>query len=42
MHGAVSLELKGYYLKTERADELFDAAVNAVLRSLQMEPASTQ
>lgn len=39
MHGAVSLELKGYYLKTERADELFDAAVNAVLRSLQMEPA---
>jgi len=31
MHGAVSLELKGYYLKTERADELFDAAVNAVL-----------
>lgn len=39
MHGAVSLELKGYYLKTERADELFDAAVNAVLRSLQMGPA---
>jgi AcrR family transcriptional regulator len=38
MHGAVSLELKGYYLKSERADELFDAAVNAVLRSLQMEP----
>lgn len=37
MHGAVSLELKGYYLKTERAAELFDAAVNAVLRSLQME-----
>lgn len=36
MHGAVSLELKGYYLKTERADELFDAAVDAVLRSLQM------
>jgi len=36
MHGAVSLELKGYYLKTERANELFDAAVNAVLRSLQM------
>lgn len=35
MHGAVSLELKGYYLKTERADELFDAAVNAVLKSLQ-------
>lgn len=38
MHGAVSLELKGYYLKTERADELFDAAVNAVLRSLQLPP----
>lgn len=36
MHGAVSLELKGYYLKTERADELFDAAVNAVLRSLRV------
>ncbi|MGE5649498.1 MAG: TetR/AcrR family transcriptional regulator [Bacillota bacterium] len=36
MHGAVSLELKGYYLKTERADELFEAAVDAVLRSLQM------
>lgn len=35
MHGAVSLELKGYYLKTERADELFNAAVNAVLLSLQ-------
>ncbi|NEX63228.1 TetR/AcrR family transcriptional regulator [Noviherbaspirillum galbum] len=35
MHGAVSLELKGYYLKTERADELFDAAVNAVLKSLR-------
>lgn len=38
MHGAVSLELKGYYLKTERADELFNAAVTAVLRSLQMGP----
>lgn len=35
MHGATSLELKGYYLKTERADELFNAAVNAVLTSLQ-------
>lgn len=35
MHGAVSLELKGYYLKTERANELFDAAVRAVLLSLQ-------
>ncbi|HEX8955001.1 MAG TPA: TetR/AcrR family transcriptional regulator [Burkholderiaceae bacterium] len=39
MHGAVSLELKGYYLKTERADELFDAGVNAVLRSLEVGPA---
>lgn len=38
MHGAVSLELKGYYLKTERADELFNAAVEAVLLSLQMNP----
>jgi AcrR family transcriptional regulator len=38
MHGAASLELKGYYLKTERADELFDAAVNAVLCSLRMAP----
>lgn len=36
MHGAISLELKGYYLKTERADELFDAAVSAVLCSLQI------
>ncbi|WP_168798729.1 MULTISPECIES: TetR/AcrR family transcriptional regulator [Oxalobacteraceae] len=42
MHGAVSLELKGYYLKSERADELFDAAVNAVLRSLQMGPADSK
>jgi len=39
MHGAISLELKGYYLKTERADELFDAAVHAVLRSLEVGPA---
>jgi AcrR family transcriptional regulator len=39
MHGAISLELKGYYLKTERADELFNAAVNAILRSLQLGPA---
>ncbi len=39
MHGAVSLELKGYYLKSERADELFNAAVQAVLRSLQVGPA---
>lgn len=35
MHGVISLELKGYYLKTERADELFDAAVNAILYALQ-------
>jgi AcrR family transcriptional regulator len=35
MHGATSLELKGYYLKTERADELFDASVRALLCSLQ-------
>jgi hypothetical protein len=35
MHGAVSLELKGYYLKTKRTDELFDTAGNAVLKSLQ-------
>lgn len=38
MHGAVSLELKGYYLRTDRADELYDAAVTAVLRSLKMGP----
>lgn len=38
MHGAVSLELKGYYLKSERADELFDAAVNAVLLSARTGP----
>ncbi|WP_460840675.1 TetR/AcrR family transcriptional regulator [Noviherbaspirillum agri] len=36
MHGAVSLELKGYYLKTERADELFNAAVEAILQSLRV------
>ncbi len=35
MHGVASLELKGYHLKTKRADELFDAAENAVLKSLQ-------
>jgi AcrR family transcriptional regulator len=38
MHGAISLEMKGYYLKSERADELFDASVNAVLHSLQTGP----
>jgi AcrR family transcriptional regulator len=42
MHGAVSLELKGYYLKTERAAELFDAAVDAILRSLQSAPIETE
>lgn len=35
MHGTISLELKGYYLKSERADELFDASVNAVLFALK-------
>jgi AcrR family transcriptional regulator len=35
MHGAVSLELKGYYLKAERAEALFRAAVDAVLRSFR-------
>jgi len=35
MHGVVSLELKGYYLKTERADELFDLAVRTVLEGLK-------
>ncbi len=38
MHGAISLELKGYYLKTERADELFDNAVHAVLHTLKTAP----
>jgi len=42
MHGAVSLELKGYYLKTERADELFNAAVDAVLLSLRHGPAGKE
>lgn len=41
MHGAISLELKGYYLKTERADELFNAAVEAILLSLRMNGASS-
>ncbi|MES2264940.1 MAG: TetR/AcrR family transcriptional regulator [Pseudomonadota bacterium] len=35
MHGVVSLELKGYYLKKEHPDQLFHAAVRAVLLSLQ-------
>ncbi len=35
MHGVVSLELKGYYLKKEHPDELYKAAVRAVLCSLQ-------
>ncbi|HJV76424.1 MAG TPA: TetR/AcrR family transcriptional regulator, partial [Noviherbaspirillum sp.] len=42
MHGAVSLELKGYYLKTERADELFNAAVEAILVSLRLNGASSK
>lgn len=41
MHGAVSLELKGYYLKSERADELFNAAVEAILVSLRINGASS-
>jgi len=36
MHGAFSLELKGYYLKSERAEELFEAAVEAVLTALRV------
>lgn len=35
MHGAVNLELKNCHLKAKRANELFDAARNAVLKSLQ-------
>jgi hypothetical protein len=35
MHGVISLELKGYYLKKEHPDQLFTAAVKAVLLSLQ-------
>jgi AcrR family transcriptional regulator len=35
MHGVISLELKGFYLKTERADELFDTAVESVLLALK-------
>lgn len=34
MHGVISLELKGYYLKKEHSDELYRAAVRAVLHSL--------
>lgn len=34
MHGVISLELKGYYLKKEHPDELYRAAVRAVLYSL--------
>lgn len=34
MHGVISLELKGYYLKKEHPDELYHAAVRAVLHSL--------
>lgn len=35
MHGVISLELKGYYLKKEHPDELYKAAVHAVLYSLK-------
>ncbi len=35
MHGVISLELKGYYLKKEHSDALYQAAVRAVLFSLQ-------
>ncbi|GGC86685.1 TetR/AcrR family transcriptional regulator [Undibacterium terreum] len=35
MHGVISLELKGYYLKKEHPDELYKAAVRAVLCSLK-------
>ncbi len=35
MHGVISLELKGYYLKKEHPDELYKAAVRAVLFSLK-------
>lgn len=34
MHGVISLELKGYYLKKAHSDELYRAAVRAVLYSL--------
>lgn len=34
-HGIASLELKGYYLKKEHPDELFKAAVSAILLSLK-------
>ncbi|MDE2428800.1 MAG: TetR/AcrR family transcriptional regulator [Burkholderiales bacterium] len=35
MHGVISLELKGFYLKKEHPDELYRAAVRAVLYSLK-------
>ncbi|MFZ6774001.1 TetR/AcrR family transcriptional regulator [Undibacterium sp. SXout7W] len=35
MHGVISLELKGFYFKKEHPDELYRAAVRAVLLSLQ-------
>lgn len=35
MHGVISLELKGFYLKQTHADTLFQSAVRAVLFSLQ-------
>ncbi|WP_228892714.1 TetR/AcrR family transcriptional regulator [Pseudoduganella aquatica] len=36
LHGIASLELKGFYLKKEHPDELFKAAVRAILLSLKM------
>ena len=35
MHGVINLELKGYYLTPAQADQLYEAAVNAVLLALQ-------
>ncbi len=35
MHGVINLELKGYYLTVSQADQLYEAAVNAVLIALQ-------
>jgi AcrR family transcriptional regulator len=35
MHGVISLELKGYYLKQAHSDQLYHAAVRAVIYSLQ-------
>lgn len=35
MHGVINLELKGYYLTAAQADQLYEAAVSAVLIALQ-------